>query len=60
MDAPETAEPLAEPLFLEFFYLLRRSGLPVTTREWLTFVEAMDKGLIAASLEDNGCHAEQV
>jgi uncharacterized protein with von Willebrand factor type A (vWA) domain len=51
VDAPETAEPLGEPLFLEFFYLLRRSGIPVTTREWLTFVEALDKGLVAASLD---------
>lgn len=40
-----------EPLFLEFFYLLRRTGIPVTTREWLTFVEALNKGLIAADLK---------
>ncbi len=42
--------PTAEPLFLDFFYLLRKAGLPVTTREWLTFVEAMAKGLVAADL----------
>ena len=51
LDAPEPPEDRGEPLFLEFFYLLRRSGIPVTTREWLTFVEALDKGLVAADLK---------
>ena len=37
-----------EPLFLEFFYLLRQSGLTVSSREWLMFVEALSKGLVAA------------
>jgi len=39
-----------EPLFLEFFYFLRKQGLPVTAREWLVFVEALAKGLCAADL----------
>ncbi len=39
-----------EPLFLEFFYLLRRVGVPVSSREWLTFVEAMARGLVCADL----------
>ena len=47
----ETApQPRAEELFLEFFYLLREAGLPVSSREWLTFVEALAKGLVAADL----------
>ncbi len=39
-----------EPLFLEFFYLLRQKGLPVSSREWLMFVDALAKGLVAADL----------
>jgi uncharacterized protein len=37
-------------LFLQFFYLLRARGLPVTINEWMTLVEAMDKGLAGSSL----------
>jgi uncharacterized protein with von Willebrand factor type A (vWA) domain len=37
-------------LFLEFFYLLRAKGLSVTLNEWLTLIEAMDKGLAGSSL----------
>ena len=33
-------------MFGSFFYLLRARGLKVSLSEWLTFVEAMDKGLI--------------
>ncbi|MFN3202380.1 MAG: vWA domain-containing protein [Bradymonadia bacterium] len=38
-------------LFLGFFYLLRQQGIPVGPNEWLAFVEAMDKGLVAADLK---------
>jgi hypothetical protein len=44
------AAPSNTPLFLDFFYLLREAGLPVSTWEWLTFMEALSKGLAAASL----------
>jgi uncharacterized protein len=37
-------------LFLQFFYLLRARGLPVTINEWMTLIEAMDKGLAGSSL----------
>jgi hypothetical protein len=37
-------------LFLQFFYLLRARGLSVTINEWMTLVEAMDKGLAGSSL----------
>lgn len=55
-DAPPVGDlddlgEFGESLFLEFFYLLRRNGLPVTTREWLTCVEALDRGLVAADLK---------
>ncbi len=50
MSATRPVEGRAEPLFIDFFYLLRRVGLPVSSREWLTFVEAMSSGLVAANL----------
>lgn len=37
-------------LFLEFFYLLREVGLPVSVREWLTLMDACNRGLIGANL----------
>jgi uncharacterized protein len=37
-------------LFLQFFYLLRARGLSVSVNEWLTLIEAMDKGLAGSSL----------
>lgn len=49
-DQPRPASAPNEALFLEFFYLLRKVGVPVTAREWLTFVEAMSLGLVAADL----------
>lgn len=39
-----------EPLFLDFFYLLREQDIPVSSREWLMFVECLQKGLAAADL----------
>ena len=37
-------------MFLEFFYLLRARGLEVSINEWMTLVEALDKGLAESSL----------
>ena len=37
-------------MFLEFFYLLRQYGLDVSITEWLTFQEALSKGLHGASV----------
>ncbi len=37
-------------MFLQFFFLLRTRGLPVTINEWMTLIEAMDKGLAGSSL----------
>jgi len=37
-------------MFGPFFYLLRARGLDVSLSEWLTLVEAMDKGLAQAGL----------
>ena len=37
-------------MFLEFFYLLRARGLPVTLNEWMMLMEALDAGLARASL----------
>ncbi len=37
-------------MFLEFFYLLRARGLEISINEWMTLVEALDKGLAKSSL----------
>lgn len=37
-------------MFLEFFYLLRARGLEVSLNEWMTLIEALDKGLANSSL----------
>lgn len=39
-------------MFLEFFYLLRGRGLPVSPKEWLTLTEALNSGVCSASLVD--------
>lgn len=39
-------------MFLEFFYLLRARGLSVSLNEWLSLIEALDKGLVGSSLTD--------
>jgi uncharacterized protein with von Willebrand factor type A (vWA) domain len=36
--------------FLEFFYLLRAQGVPVSVREWLTLLECLAGGLVGADL----------
>ena len=38
-------------MFLEFFYLLRARGLEVSINEWMTLVEALDKGLARSSFK---------
>ena len=37
-------------MFITFFYLLRGKGLKVSLNEWLSLIEALDKGLCNASL----------
>ena len=39
-------------MFIDFFYLLKNDGLPVTLREYLTLLEALDKEVISYSVED--------
>ena len=36
-------------MFNAFFYLLRARGLNISMSEWLTFVEALDKGLLSTN-----------
>ena len=36
-------------MFTSFFYLLRDRGLDVSLNEWLTLMEALDKGLAYSS-----------
>jgi uncharacterized protein with von Willebrand factor type A (vWA) domain len=37
-------------VFTDFFYFLRSHGLKISISEWLTFVEALEKGLHGSSL----------
>jgi uncharacterized protein len=37
-------------IFIQFFYLLRAQGIPVSISEWLTWLECLTKGLVAADL----------
>ncbi len=39
-------------MFSGFFYFLRQKGMDVTLSEWLTLVEALDKGLCNSSMTD--------
>lgn len=39
-------------MFSGFFYFLREKGLKVSLGEWLTLIEALDKGLCNSSLTD--------
>lgn len=37
-------------MFVNFFYELKRSGVPVSLTEWMTLMEALSKGLACSSL----------
>lgn len=39
-------------MFLDFFLLLKNDGIPVTIREYLTFLEALDKDVVKYSVDD--------
>ncbi len=39
-------------MFIDFFLALRKARLPVSLREYLTLVEAMDAGIGAYSIDD--------
>ena len=39
-------------MFLEFFYQLKKHGLPVGTQEYLTLMDAMNKGVIGYRVND--------
>jgi len=39
-------------MFIDFFLLLKNDGIPVTLREYLTFLEALDKEIISYSVDD--------
>ncbi len=39
-------------MFLDFFLLLKNDGLPVTLKEYLTLLEALDKEVIGYSVDD--------
>src|SRR3990170_2752816 len=39
-------------MFVDFFYILRDAGVPVSTREYLNFLDAMDKRVIEADVDE--------
>ncbi len=39
-------------MFVDFFYQLRDARIPVTIREFLTFLEALDKGVSQGSIDE--------
>src|SRR5215469_11948758 len=41
-----------EPMFATFFHELKQAGLPVTLREYLTLMEAMERDLAGRRVED--------
>ncbi len=38
-------------MFVDFLYELKRSGVPVSLTEWMTLMEALNKGLACSSLD---------
>ena len=39
-------------MFIEFFYMLKAKGLDVSMTEWLTLMDALDKGLIESNFSN--------
>ena len=39
-------------MFTSFFYTMKSNGLDISTTEWLTLMEALDKGLANSSFTD--------
>ena len=39
-------------MFVDFFYQLREARIPVTIREFLTFLEALDKGVARGNIDE--------
>ena len=47
-------------MFIDFFYLLRSYGVPVSLTEWMALVEALSLGLAHSSLYGFYCLARAV
>ncbi len=39
-------------MFFNFFYELKKSGIPVSVKEYLTFLNAVDAGIAAQRIDD--------
>ncbi len=39
-------------MLFDFFFAVRKAGVPVSVKEFLTLLEALDKGVIYGSVED--------
>ncbi|MCO5248094.1 MAG: VWA domain-containing protein [Chitinophagales bacterium] len=39
-------------MFIDFFYVLKKEGIPVSIQEFLSFLEALNEGIVNFSVED--------
>src|SRR3954467_14792687 len=39
-------------MLFDFFFTVRKAGIPATVREFLTLLEALDRGVIYGSIDD--------
>ena len=37
-------------MFIDFFFMLRRKGVPVSIKEWMSFIEALYEGHFQSNL----------
>lgn len=52
MLAASKRERIGKPMFVKFFHALKRAGLPVSLREYLTLLEGLDAGVTGRQVED--------
>src|SRR3990172_7732085 len=46
------SSPFTQKMLIEFFLKLKQGGLPVSIKEFLTLLEALDKRVISGSIDD--------
>ena len=39
-------------MLFDFFFTVRKAGVPVSVKEYLTLLEALDKGVVYGSVDD--------
>ena len=46
------ARPAPAVVLFDFFFAVREAGVPVSVKEFLTLLEALDKGVVYGSVDD--------